>query len=313
MASNMESVRILHLSDLHGLHRSVEDAFPMVDADILIITGDFTDSGMLDEFEDFNQWLGTLRQRYPYIVVIFGNHEYKAVGDTGEPLERFLDPQRSKDLLPNAIVLEHETVEILGLRIYGSAWCPWHSASRPGDHRASSSRLQRLFSEWKASQPKGYQDHEHRFHEIPEGIDVLLTHGSPFGIMDCCEMGSLQWGGSKALRRAVKRVRPLAHLFGHMHEQRGVWYHEPGKPFRGGIEYRLVNGRGVHQTWGPPEDDYPCQLISCNAMLNHRRIDSSLGGRPSNCIAGPARLIIATRSVSADAERPEPWHFTAPS
>lgn len=313
MAQPPESVRILHISDTHGLHRCIEDKFPMPDADILIVTGDFTGKGTLDEIEDFNQWLGTLRARYPYIVAICGNHEYKNMGEAGEPLERFLDPRRAKDLLPNAVVLEHEVVEVLGLRIYGSSWCPWHSASRPGDKRASGSVQRCLLEQWQASQPEGSQDRRHRFDEIPHDVDILLTHGSPFGIMDCCELGTLQWGGSKALREAVQLARPRAHFFGHMHEQRGVWHHEPGQPFRGGIEYELVDGSGVHRTWAPPEDDYPCELISCNAMLNHTGIDASLGGAAVPRIAGPARLVVARRPAPAGGGGPpEPWRFSVP-
>mmetsp|Transcript_18376 Transcript_18376/g.57824 ORF Transcript_18376/g.57824 Transcript_18376/m.57824 type:complete len:321 (-) Transcript_18376:3-965(-) len=309
----MESVRILHLSDTHGLHRLVEEDFPLPDADVLVVTGDFTDTGRPEEYEDFNAWLGLLHPRYPHIVVIFGNHEYMTMGETGETLQQLLDPQRAKDLLPNALVLEHEGVEILGVRIYGSPWCPWQAAARPGDGRPRGVVQRQLLEAWQASLLEGCRERQHRFDEIPEGVDVLLTHGSPFGIMDCCEMGSLQWGGSRALREAVIRARPRAHLFGHMHEQRGVWYHQPGMSFKGGIEYQLADGSGVHRTWQPPDENYPCELISCNAMRNHPGIDTSLGGPDGKRIAGPARLIVASRPVSVDGASVGPWRFTVPT
>ena len=56
----MESVRILHISDTHALHRTIEDRFPMPSADILIHTGDFTNKGGNKEWEDFNDWLGKM-------------------------------------------------------------------------------------------------------------------------------------------------------------------------------------------------------------------------------------------------------------
>merc|ERR1712228_1024614 len=90
-------VRILHLSDTHGLHRTIEDKYPMPDADILIHTGDFTDKGLPEEFHDFNDWLGE-QQRYRHRVLIFGNHEYKYP----------IDPKQVKSLVSNALVLEHE-------------------------------------------------------------------------------------------------------------------------------------------------------------------------------------------------------------
>lgn len=69
-------VRILHMSDTHMLHRSIEatsGAFPA--ADILVHTGDFTNMGTDAELDEFNAWLGELKPRFPGgIVVINGNH-----------------------------------------------------------------------------------------------------------------------------------------------------------------------------------------------------------------------------------------------
>lgn len=91
-------VRICHLSDTHGMHREIEDTFgPLPGADILIHTGDFTNSGRLVEYEDFNGWLGELRERglYKAIVVIAGNHEWRLVGkgeDTEDGQQQRLPP-----------------------------------------------------------------------------------------------------------------------------------------------------------------------------------------------------------------------------
>lgn len=248
----------------------------MPEADVLIHTGDFINEGSSEHFSDFNAWLGELSERYPYRIVIAGNHEYKGMS---------LDPQLMKEMLPNAIVLEHEEVDILGLRIFGSPWIPGHRSQTPGDGRGVT----------------------HRFAEIPVGLDILLTHCSPFGIMDCCELKTLQWGGSKALLQEILRTRPRVHLFGHLHEQRGLWYRRIGSEFQGGIDYELPNG--VHPTWGPPPADYPCELICCNAMKNHGKIDSQVGNARKDCIAGPARLIVAKRTVTADSV----WSFHVPN
>lgn len=61
-------LRILHLSDTHMLHRSIEARFPLPEADILIHTGDFTERGSLAEMTDFNDWLGSIRSRYAHIL-----------------------------------------------------------------------------------------------------------------------------------------------------------------------------------------------------------------------------------------------------
>merc|ERR1719511_352006 len=92
------------------------------DADILVHTGDFTDHGTLEEIQDFNSWLGEQR-RFQHKIVIFGNHEYKSP----------VAPSQTKALLPNATVLEHEVLDICGLRFFGSPWVPGHRSDAPGD------------------------------------------------------------------------------------------------------------------------------------------------------------------------------------
>merc|ERR1712217_100969 len=112
-----------------------------------------------------------------------------------------------------------------------------------------------------------------------------------------CLIGSMKF-------QQMLRACPRAHFFGHMHEQRGVWWRDNGEEFQGGIEYDLGNGR-MHPTWEVPKAaDFPCQFISCNAMKNHPGIDHSCGKPRSSHIAGPARLIIAERSPDL-----VDWHF----
>ena len=48
---------------------------------------------------------------------------------------------------------------------------------------------------------------------IPE-CDILVTHGPPFGIFDKCPVSV----GCRALLKAVKRIQPSLHVFGHIHE-----------------------------------------------------------------------------------------------
>ncbi|TGO91205.1 hypothetical protein BPOR_0035g00060 [Botrytis porri] len=79
-----------------------------------------------------------------------------------------------------------------------------------------------------------YQIHEDRFNDasqvapgqisiatnpIPEGVDIFMTHGPPHTILDQVD-GSYK--GCRNLLRAVGRVRPLMHCFGHIHEGNGA-------------------------------------------------------------------------------------------
>ena len=54
---------------------------------------------------------------------------------------------------------------------------------------------------------------------IPDGVDVVMTHGPPKGILDLCPQGNVGCGN---LRRALHRVKPKMHCFGHIHEGYGI-------------------------------------------------------------------------------------------
>jgi Icc-related predicted phosphoesterase len=51
---------------------------------------------------------------------------------------------------------------------------------------------------------------------------VLVTHGPPRGIGDW--LGEDGREGCEELLAAVRRVRPLLHVFGHIHQDGGVWW-----------------------------------------------------------------------------------------
>ncbi|KAL8750588.1 MAG: hypothetical protein Q9199_006965, partial [Rusavskia elegans] len=54
---------------------------------------------------------------------------------------------------------------------------------------------------------------------IPEDADIVMTHGPPKGILDLCANGNVGCGN---LLAAIRRVKPMVHCFGHVHEGSGV-------------------------------------------------------------------------------------------
>lgn len=50
------------------------------------------------------------------------------------------------------------------------------------------------------------------------GVDIMMTHGPPKGILDQCEQGNM---GCENLLRAARRAKPRLHCFGHIHEGYG--------------------------------------------------------------------------------------------
>jgi Icc-related predicted phosphoesterase len=180
-------LRLVLLSDTHEIHREVE----VPTGDILIHAGDFTMfSKSMEAIADFNDWLGELPHRHK--IVVPGNHEFFLEADPSERL-----------ILDNAVVLINEGTEIEGLRIWGSPVTPLYGG---------------------AFGLRSAKDRKMLFAQIPNDIDVLVSHGPPFGILDTAPSGLHE--GCLELLDAVERVRPKLHVFGHIHGAHGIFQTE---------------------------------------------------------------------------------------
>jgi hypothetical protein len=103
-------------------------------------------------------------------------------------------------LISNATVLINEYVEVAGLKIWGSPVTPLYGGAFGLSSPADRTRL---------------------YAEIPEDVDVLVTHGPPYGILDR-SAGTLHQAGCPQLLEAVTRLRPKLHVFGHVHGAHGL-------------------------------------------------------------------------------------------
>jgi len=185
MSTLRTTLRLVLISDTHELHREVD----VPDGDIFIHAGDFTMfSESMETVVDFNDWLGELP--HPYKIVVPGNHEFFLEAD---PSRRFM--------LDNAIVLINEGTEIDGLRIWGSPVTPLYGG---------------------AFGLRSAKDRRRLYAQIPQDIDVLVSHGPPFGILDTAPISGLH-EGCRELLDAVMRVRPKLHVFGHIHTAYGIF------------------------------------------------------------------------------------------
>lgn len=177
-------MRIVCVSDTHGQGRSL--AVP--NGDVLVHAGDLTGMGHLGQLAKEAAWLRTLPHRTK--VVIAGNHDF---GFQHEPREAVA-------LFDGMIYLEDATATVDGVRFYGSPWQP-------------------RFFDWAFNLDRGSAIRA-RWDLIPPGIDVLVTHGPPAGVLDRTERG--EEVGCADLLAAVARVRPRVHVFGHIHEGYGT-------------------------------------------------------------------------------------------
>jgi len=176
-------MRIVLISDTHGLHRQLD----VPGGDLLIHAGDFTlNSKPPSIVSDFNAWLGSLPHRHK--VVVPGNHEY------------LLEDPRQRSAITNATLLIDSGVEVEGISIWGSPTTPLYGGA------------------FGKSIP---EDRQRLWAQVPEGLDILITHGPPFAILD--HGGSAERReGCPYLFEAVFRARPRLHVFGHVHAGYGT-------------------------------------------------------------------------------------------
>ena len=74
------------------------------------------------------------------------------------------------------------------------------------------------FGGWGFNLPRG-EPCRKVWEKIPEGIDILITHGPPIGHGDLC-LSHQRAGCVDLLREIQERVKPKYHVFGHIHEGR---------------------------------------------------------------------------------------------
>lgn len=175
--------RLVLLSDTHGCHERLS----VPEGDILVHTGDFTNNGKELAVRAFARWFAA--QPHPHKVVIAGNHDYCLD----------LDKALGRQVFQGASYLLDSEVVVEGLRIYGAPWQPEFM-----NMAFNLTRGPALQAAWS---------------RIPNGVDVLLTHGPPFGVLDRTFDDRLV--GCEELRMAVDRVGPKLHVFGHIHESAG--------------------------------------------------------------------------------------------
>jgi Icc-related predicted phosphoesterase len=175
-------MRIVCVSDTHGRHRFTD----VPDGDILVHAGDLTRHGALEDVEEFDRWLGTLPHTHK--IVIAGNHDFC-----------FQDrPAEARARLTRATYLEDSGCEVAGLTFFGSPWTP-------------------TFFDWAFMLPD--PDLAPKWALIPAGLDVLITHGPPLGVLDWTNRK--EHAGSATLFQRVSEVKPRLHVFGHIHEAAG--------------------------------------------------------------------------------------------
>lgn len=189
------SARLVVVGDTHGRHSEIV----VPPGDVLIHTGDVVAGTSRDpadlrrELSSFNEWLGGLKHKQKFFVA--GNHD----------LDGGINTSELSGLVFNAVQLLDSREEIdldddgLGeLSLWGAPWQPQFSGF------ATYVRPEQIAARWA---------------EIPDGVDVVVTHTPPRGQLDLNEQH--EHVGCNALAARLSRVKPSLSVFGHIH---------PGRP-----------------------------------------------------------------------------------
>lgn len=236
MADSTVKTRVLIISDTHcaplkGKNVLAPFVAPLPKADLLIHCGDLTYRGLLEEYHNTLDMLKTIDA--PVKLVIAGNHDltldrdfvygHSKVYDNNEKLQDDL-VQKAHDLWrsPNGRA-KQEGVTILNegvhavtlpngaqLTVYASPYtpefCDWGFPYKRCEDRFNPPL--RGLSDATNIAPYPIPS----FNGAVAPIDILVTHGPPYGRMDWTRGGDL--AGCPHLLRALMRSRPLVHCFG---------------------------------------------------------------------------------------------------
>jgi Icc-related predicted phosphoesterase len=179
-------LKVVVIADTHGRHQHIK----LPKGDLLIHAGDISYRGKRSEVLDFLNWFKS--QEHEHKVFVAGNHDFF--------FERE-NPSTIRELIPEGVIyLQDSGIEIKGFRLWGSPITP-------------------RFFNWAFNRSRGEAIRNH-WKLIPEPLDLLITHGPPFGILD--QVVNEQNVGCKELLERIRCIKPQVHIFGHIHESYGT-------------------------------------------------------------------------------------------
>lgn len=202
-------LKIVATSDTHNKYNKLI----IPPCDILIDCGDYSFKGSDSEIRSFYKWLN--KQKAAYKISIQGNHE---LGWEANPIK---GRKIALEQCPAVHLLNNETIEIEGIKIFGSAYSPYfNNWAYNGARTLAESYMYNkplLKDIWKEIQP---------------GTNIIATHTPAYEILDeLCYIdgtGRGQFVGCVDLRDRLLEIKPDIHLCGHLHEQGGKERHING-------------------------------------------------------------------------------------
>ena len=225
-------MKITFISDTHTKHHQITSQLP--GGDLLVHSGDFSSRGYEHEGDSFFDWFNGL-DNYTNKIVIAGNHDLMFEDD----------PMLAKDIIsyyPKVTYLQDD-LEVIGddysssVKLWGSPWQP-------------------EFYDWAFNLPRGGEELKDKWDMIPPNMDILITHGPPWGHLDTV-VGQSTNLGCELLAEKIKVLKPKIHVFGHIHSGYGYKFHEGTHYFNASVlgEDYVFTQKPMTVEWDPKTNE----------------------------------------------------------
>lgn len=180
-------MKIICISDTHRRRPEIK-----ANCDMLIFAGD-DDINDIQDLVDFVHYIKKIKCKY--YVMIAGNHDW---------IFEHQSFAREYLIENDVIYLQDETIEIEGLKIYGTPYTG-------------------IFCNWAFMETE--EQLTERYSKIPTDTDILITHCPQFGILDQINANSTgkkaNHLGNIALKNVISSLNLKLHVFGHIHGSYG--------------------------------------------------------------------------------------------
>jgi Icc-related predicted phosphoesterase len=207
-------MKVVCFSDTHGLHRQIK----VPKCDLLLFAGDIglEHINRLSILYDFVDFLNDCPAKEK--VAILGNHDRLGEIYSQEVNKIFLEE--------NILLLSDSEIRLFGLNIWGSPYTP-------------------EYCNWAFSFSRGKQAERH-WSQIPENIDILLTHGQPYGILDNTIYDKEEHIGDSELWNRIAKIKPKLYVGGHLHFSGGKTEHIQWNEFQSTV---FVNASSLDEDY----------------------------------------------------------------
>jgi len=191
------------ISDTHNKHKHVHNNSlgDLPGGNILIHAGDISSMGYEHEITEFAKWYDGLN--YDHKIFIAGNHDW-GFQNNAEKVKGNLTGYKSIDYIQDELITiqDGDKPEV---KIWGSPWQP-------------------EFYSWAFNLPKNGDELKAKWDMIPEDVDILITHGPAWGILDDVDGRRGDHLGCELLAEKIKQIKPKIHVCGHIHTGHGHYF-----------------------------------------------------------------------------------------